>query len=227
MSPGSRRCAPHVGLCRGEQGGVRSVRGDGAAGRGPIDRRGVPRRAWAGEDFGQADRDRGEAATPCRPARRPADHRWSSTDQVPREGCERRGQARRPAACAGRRGAGLPAPPARRKALGRGASDVPQAAPPGDHARRRDRRPQRAGVGLDHRSGVGAPPARAVPQPGPSSGARAPPPSLDRVTARPRPVTNIARRDRYRGCRPRRPRHSSDARVRARRAHRRPALALR
>ena len=44
---GDRRRAAHVGVLRGEQGGVRGVRRHDAARRGAVDRRGVPRRRRA------------------------------------------------------------------------------------------------------------------------------------------------------------------------------------
>ena len=46
--------AADVGLLRGEQGGVRGVRGHDAAGRGAVDRRGVPRRRRAAADLRHA-----------------------------------------------------------------------------------------------------------------------------------------------------------------------------
>ena len=49
-----RRLAAHVGLRRGEQGGVRGVRRHDAARRGAVDRRGLPRRARAGAAPGHA-----------------------------------------------------------------------------------------------------------------------------------------------------------------------------
>ena len=44
VPPRDRRRAEDVRLLRGEQGGVPGVRGDGTAGRGAVDRRGVPGR---------------------------------------------------------------------------------------------------------------------------------------------------------------------------------------
>ena len=63
-------------------------------------------------------------------AGRPADHGRRRADEVPRQGGERRGQARRPAGRAARRRARVPAPAAGRAALGRRAGDGGQAARP-------------------------------------------------------------------------------------------------
>ena len=71
---GGRRPAAHVGLLRGEQGGLRGVRGHLAARRGALDRRGVPRRPRARADLGHAGRDRRAAAARGARAGRPADH---------------------------------------------------------------------------------------------------------------------------------------------------------
>ena len=59
---GDRRPAADGGLLRGEQGGVRGVPRHDAAGRGALDRRGVPRRARAAADLGHAAGDRRAAA---------------------------------------------------------------------------------------------------------------------------------------------------------------------
>ena len=56
MPAGDRGPAADVGVLRGEQGGVRGLRGHDAAGRGAVDRRGVPRRARAAADLGHAAR---------------------------------------------------------------------------------------------------------------------------------------------------------------------------
>ena len=177
---GDRRRAADVGLLRGEQGGVRGVRRHDAAGRGAVDRRGVPRRPRAAADLGHADRDRGAAAARGARAGRPADHGRGGADEVPRQGGERRRQARRPARRAARRRAGVPPPAAGRAALGRRAGHRRQAPRPRDHDRRRGRRARRGGARLDARPGVGPPPARARPQPRPAAGAGRPPAPLDR-----------------------------------------------
>ena len=54
-----RGAAADLGVQRGEQGGVRGVRGDGAARRGAVDRRGLPRRPRARSHLRHAGRDRG------------------------------------------------------------------------------------------------------------------------------------------------------------------------
>ena len=71
-----------------------------------------------------------------REQRRDADHGRRGEDEVPRQGRERRGQARRAARRAARRRAGVPPPAARRAAVGRRAGDGAQA----PRARDRDRR---------------------------------------------------------------------------------------
>ena len=90
-----RRATTDGGLLGGEQGRVPRLRGHDAARRGALDRRGVPRHPRDGEARGQPGRDRRQAA-PRRPgARRPADHGRSGANEVPRQGRERRGEARR------------------------------------------------------------------------------------------------------------------------------------
>ena len=59
---GGRGRAADVGLLGGEQGRVRGVRRHDAAGRGALDRRGVPRRPRHAADRGHADGDRRAAA---------------------------------------------------------------------------------------------------------------------------------------------------------------------
>ena len=98
-----RRPAADVGLRRGEQGGLSRLRGQLAARRRAVDRRGVPRRSRARADLGHAYRDRRAAATRRARTRRPADHRGRREDEVPRQGGEWRRQARRPARRASRR----------------------------------------------------------------------------------------------------------------------------
>ena len=94
-----------------------------AAGRGALDRRGLPRHPRDGALSGDAGRDRGEARRDVRERRRPADHRRGGEDEVPREGGERRGEARRPARRAAGRRARLPPPAAGGAPLGRRAGD--------------------------------------------------------------------------------------------------------
>ena len=100
---GRRRRAALLGLRRGQQGGVRDLRGHHAAGRGAVDRRGVPRRARAGPDLGHARRDRRPAAPRGARAGRAAHHRRRGADEVPGQGGQRGGQARRAARRAARR----------------------------------------------------------------------------------------------------------------------------
>ena len=225
---GDRGPAADVGLLRGQQGRVRGVPGHDAAGRGPLDRRGVPRRRRAAADLGHADRDRRAAAARRARRGRPADHRRSRPDEVPGQGGERRGQARRPAGRAARRRAGLPPPAAGRAALGRRAGDRREAARPGHHDRRRGRRGSprprwsrcSAGrrAGTCTRSPTTATPGRC------RSGRRRRSIGSQRALGR---VAAIARRARRRPRRPGRPRHAPDAGRAAGRPHRRAPAALR
>ena len=78
-----------------------------------------------GADRRHADGDRRAAAPRRARAGRPAHHRRGGADQVPGQGGERRGQARRPARGAARRRARVPAPAAGRAAVGRRARSPP------------------------------------------------------------------------------------------------------
>ena len=94
LCPDAVVAAADGGLLGGEQGRVSRLRGHDAARRGALDRRGVPRHPRDGKARGQPGRDRQPA--PRRPgARRPADHGRSGANEVPRQGRERRGEARR------------------------------------------------------------------------------------------------------------------------------------
>ena len=118
LPAGDRRQTADVGLHGGEQGGLRGLRRHHPARRRAVDRRGVPRRPRAGAHQGHADRDRGAAAERRRRARGTADHGRGGEDEVPREGRERRGQARRAAGRAAGRRARLSASAAGRAAVG-------------------------------------------------------------------------------------------------------------
>ena len=198
-----------------------------AAGRRAVDRRGVPRRPRARADLGLAHRDRRAIAARRPRAGRPAHHGRGREDEVPRQGGERRGQARRSARRAARRRAGLSPPAAGRAALGRRAGHGRQAPRPGNPDGRRGGPARRGGAGLDARAGGGPPPPRARPQPRSPAGAGRPSPRLDRVAARARSFTAIARGHRRRRRRPGRPRHPPDARRRPGRPHGRAPAALR
>ena len=160
-----RRTAADVRVLRGEQGGVRGVRRHDPAGRGTVDRRGVPRRARAGAHLGLTARDCGAATERCRRARRPPDHRRSRPNEVPRQGGKRRGQARRTAGGAARRRARLSPSIAGRTALGCGTGNRRQAARARDQDRRPGRGDPRGGAGLHARRRVGTAPPCARPQP--------------------------------------------------------------
>ena len=133
-----RGAAPDVGVLRGQQGGVRGVRRHHAAGRGHVDRRGVPRRG---------------RPAPGRRARRPrspppAAPRCSSEVGLPiTVGVARTKFLAKVASGVAKpdgllvvppgERAALPAPAAGRAAVGRGPGDRRQAARPGHHDRRR------------------------------------------------------------------------------------------
>ena len=113
-----RGAATDVGVLGGEQGGLRSVRGHDAARRGPLHRRGVPRRPRARAPRRAAAGDRDAAAAARTRRGRPPDHGRNRAHEVPREGRERRREAERPAGRAARRRARLPPSPPRRAAVG-------------------------------------------------------------------------------------------------------------
>ena len=98
-----------------------------------LDTRGMERLA------GQPGRDRRPAPPRGQGAGRPADHRRGGADEVPRQGRERRGEARRPAPRPARPRARLPPPAPGRAALGRRPGDGRSAAPARDHDRRAGR----------------------------------------------------------------------------------------
>jgi hypothetical protein len=153
---GDRGIAAHARVLRGEQGGVRGVpRHHSARGRA-VDRRGLSRCGWAASDRGCARRDRAASAVRGSRAGWAADHGWCREDQVPREGGEWRGQARRSPRCATGQRVGFPPSPAGRAALGSRARDGYQAPQSGDHDRRRGRPTRGAGAHLDARSGRSA-----------------------------------------------------------------------
>ena len=117
-----------------------------AARRGAVDRRGVPRRPRAASASRARRRDRGAAAARGARAGRPADHRRRGADEVPRQGGERRGQARRAAGRAARRRARLPPPAPGRAAVGRRRGHRREAPRARDHDRRRGRGARRGGA---------------------------------------------------------------------------------
>ena len=132
-----RRAAAHVRLLRGEQGGVRDLRGHHAAGRGAVDRRGVPRRPRDAADLRHA-----ASRSPRGCAREVRERvglpitvgvaRTKFLAKVASGVAKPDGLLRR----AARRRAGVPAPAAGRAALGRRGGHRRQAA----RARHRDRR---------------------------------------------------------------------------------------
>ena len=80
---------------------------------------------------------------------------------------------------------------------------------------------------VDARTGVGPASPRPRPQPRSSAGARRPAPSLDRLSARSRPLVEIARCRGGNADRARRPRHAAASHGPASRPHRRPPASLR
>ena len=138
--------AAHVGVLRGEQGGLRVFDDTSPLVEGLsideafLDVRGLERISGTPAEI--AARLRRDGAR----AGRAADHGRRREHEVPREGGERRRQARRPARRAARRRARLPAPAAGRAALGRRAGDGGEAPRARDHDGRRGRRARRGGA---------------------------------------------------------------------------------
>ena len=144
-----------------------------------LDRRGVPRRSRPATARGHVERDRGATAARRARAGRPADHSRRRADEVPGQGGERRGQARRPARRAARPGARLPASAPDRAPLGRGPRDRGEA----QRSRHRHRPRRRRAPGGRARVHSRARPRPATPRALTTAtppGAPAPP-ALDRV----------------------------------------------
>ena len=184
---GDRRPAADGGLLGGEQGGVRDLRGHDAAGGGHLDRRGVSRRAGHAADRGHAARDGGAAAAAGARGGRAADHGRDCADQVPGQGGERRGEARRAAGGAARWRACVAAPAAGRAIMGRRPGHLREAARPRDRHRRPGGWDLRGGARVAGRSRGGPAAARARAQPGPAARPARPAPALDGLAARARP----------------------------------------
>src|SRR5205807_8351955 len=111
---------------------------------------------------------------------------------VPRQGRERRRETRRAARRAAGARVGLPPSTRGREALGRWAGDRDEAPLEGHHDRRRGRAARRALTRVDARAGLRQAALRPRAQPGPAPRAGAPPPRLDRLATRARPLTEIA-----------------------------------
>ena len=193
VSPRGRRSPADGRLQRGEQGALRGVRRHDTVRGGAVDRRGLPRRRGAAADLGHADRDRRSPARGRLREGRPARHRGGSEDEVPRQGRQRRRQARRPAGGPARRGAGVPASAARRAAVGRRAGQRRQAPRTIHHDRRTGRTARRAGADPHPRPGRRAPHPRPGPQPRSPPGAGRPPSSFDRHAAGAGPQAQVTR----------------------------------
>jgi len=222
-----RRAAADVGVLGGEQGGVPRVRGRGTGRRGPLDRRGLPRRKRHGAERRLAGRDR--RAPPTRRARasRPADHGRRRADEVPREGRERGCEAGRPARRAARRRARIPPSPAGGAAVGRWSGHRAQAARPRHHDRPAGGIPARVDPGVDARPGGGSSPPCARAQPRSPARAASAPATVDRLTACARPRAVVARIRRRRSRHARRPGRAPHADRGPCGTHRRAAAALR
>jgi hypothetical protein len=198
VSEGGGGRTPLLCLRRGEQGGVRGLRADGAPGRGAVDGGGLPRRAGAGEDLRISQGDRLAPAARRPRAGRPADHRGGGEDEGPGEDGQPLGQARRAARGSARARVRLPRAASGGTALGRGTGYRQEAPRPGDRDRRPARPAARGGPGLDRRPGGGPPSAGDRSQP------RSPPGAAgDAVGARSvRSPRSEARRDRRRPSTP-------------------------
>ena len=83
---GGGRAAPDVGVRRGKQGGVRGVRADDAAGRGALDRRGVPRcsRTASGSRARRPRSPRGCGARSASASACPSRSGWPAPSSWPR-----------------------------------------------------------------------------------------------------------------------------------------------
>ena len=165
VSGRDRRLAANVGICRGQQSRVRRVRRHHARRRGDLDRRGIPRGRRAPPDRRRADRDRPSPEARRRRAGRPADHRRRCTHEVPRQGGQQGGQARRAPAGSARRRDRLPPSPPRRAAVGRRHGDGREAPPPRREHRGRSRSARRGGARVDARASGRTAAPRAVAQP--------------------------------------------------------------
>ena len=161
--------------------------------------------------------------------RRPADHRRHRPHQVPRQGGQPGGQARRAAARPARPRAGVPASAAGAPAVGRRRQDRGEAARARHRDRRRRRRAERVDARRDGRRRDGPSAVRVVPQhrsaPGGDGGA----PPLGRRAARPRAARqhDVGRGGRRRRDQPDRPDHPPDAQGRAHRPNGGAAVAVR
>ena len=210
---GDRGRAAHVGLLRGEQGGVRGVRGHDAAGR------------RACRSTRPSSTSAGWGGSRERPRRSPSGcgARCASGSGLPiTVGVARTKFLAKVASGVAKPDGLLVVPPDGEldflhplpieRLWGVGPVTAEQAARPRDHDRRRGRPARRGGARVDARARVGPPPARARPQPRPAAGAGAPPAPVDRAAARARPHAEVARRARRGPRRPRRPRDAPPAR---------------
>ena len=183
-----RRAAADVGLLRGQQGGVRGVRGHHAARRGAVDRRGVPRRRRAAARPGHAGRDRRRGC--AREVRDGSGCRSPSAWRAPSSWPRWRARVAKPDGLLvvppdGELTFLHPLPVERLWGVGAGHRRA-SCATAGITHRRRGRAARRGGAGRDARPGVGPAPPRAGPQPRPAAGARSAGAAVDRLAARAR-----------------------------------------
>ena len=172
---GGRRRAADVGLRGGEQGRVRGLRATRRrSSRGCRSTRRSSTSAVCGRVSGTPDRDRagGSGATCANRSGSPITVGIARTKFLAKV-ASAVGKPDGLLAGAARARAGVPAPAARRAAVGCRAGDRREAARPRDRDGRRGRRAPRVACSVDARSRVGPPPARARTQPRPAAGAGA------------------------------------------------------
>ena len=186
---GRRGDAPLLGLRRGQQGRVRGVRRHDPARRGPVDRRGVPRRRRPAAGLGHAaSRSRCGCGARCATGsgcRSP--WAWPAPSSWPRW------PARwpSPTACSSCRPTSELAflhPLPVERLWGVGAVTADQAPRPRHQDGGRGGGPARGGAGVDAGPGVGPPPPRPGPQPRSPARRGRPAPAVDRLAVGPRPA---------------------------------------
>ncbi len=146
LSPRGVRAAALLRLHGGEQGALRPVRSDRAAGRGHVAGGGVSRRPRAREDLRDPARDRRAAAVPGAGAGRAGGHRRRRPDEGARQDGEPGSQARWPVGDRTRAGAGLSRAAACRGPLGCRRGDRGAAPRPRDRHDRAARASRRGGA---------------------------------------------------------------------------------
>ena len=214
--------------CRGQPGRVRGVRAHDAAGRGHLDRRGVPRRRRAATHRRRPGRDRRRgSAAPVRDevglAITVGVARTKFLAKVASASAKPDGLLVVPPDRRDR----VPPPAAGRATLGRRTQDRGQAARPRARHRRRGGTPPRGGARGDARPGVRTAPPRPRPPPGPAPGAGWAAAEVDGLAERAAPGPPHPRGGRRPPRRPRRPGDTPHADRRPGGPHRDAAAALR